>query len=307
MLKLVFICLAFLAMGCATMTTTVHNDPTAGGPSGKRVSLMSVNKDGDEIRNPITGIVADEAIKWLTQKGYTFERNERKSHSSVAFHFGSKKKTIHVPAQTRSIPTYEDKSSTTTSTLTDNYGNRINIDSKTTPGNPYGPSGYRTEYVGAHDREVIAEALGLSIYRKEHGISPIQIAQGLAKFDTYDESLFGKEANVRKAVRSLLEKSALNLPSTTVSSLSDSQDPGCWPRIGIEFDDKGKVTGFTKESEAQKVGVRLGDIVTSLGGAEPNSPTRGIASDKEMVPVEYLRDGKKHAAQIQAKMTCLGQ
>jgi C-terminal processing protease CtpA/Prc len=102
-----------------------------------------------------------------------------------------------------------------------------------------------------------------------------------------------------QAVNKLLNQSALAVVKGRIPASSNTgEDPGCWMRLGITWDQRAKlnrglrIKDFSPGNKAEKAGLKIGDIVYSIGGVDMPSEQPIKFSAEKTVRVLGARDGK---------------
>ena len=306
------ISMIFLTSGCATLVTQVNNDPDKTLPNGERVNIFVtqvLDQGGPEdISNSIAGkTLILNASEWLRKQGYQVQSGmSSRVDSTVRFVLQASAHTEYVPGQTYSTPIYGN--SGTTSTVTNAYGATVGT-IQTQASNPYAPTSYQSNYVEGHNQTVMDRYLHIYVDAWARGAPPVTISQGEVFPEKRNQKFFEDPMVMKSAVEKALTASVLG---TTRSVPAHTEDqPGCWPRLGINFDQTEKIIkgsrikSFSKISLASSLGLEIGDIVDSIDGhALPYKNTPKLQEGVE-VPVMVEKDGRVKTVFLKAIMMCV--
>jgi hypothetical protein len=297
------------AAACATLKSQVENDPTITQPSGEKVFIsFRVGKDGKDGRDTILGkTVINDAAIWLRNKGYVLVDEIKKADSQIIFTVDSETKQVYVPGQTYSIPIYGNTG--TTSTVKNSWGQTLGT-VETQPSNPFAPTGYQTGYREGYNAQITDRWLFIYVWKQERGNVPEKISQGQVFPEKRDMKFFEDQQVMASAVNRLLSESVFGKSARAPSSVS-SGDPGCWTRLGITFDqheklERGaKIKDFALGSQAEAAGLKVGDIIYSLGSRDVPDPRPVKFTEGIPVNVVANRGGKEFAVKVMPTMQCV--
>jgi hypothetical protein len=308
--NIIFVTFSLVFIGCATLKSQIQNDPNFEGPTGDRVSLSIRDKEGKDLSESMAGkVVLSEAAKWVKSKGFRVADETKKADQSIIFGMDQESKQVYVPAQAYSVPVYGNNNGSTT-TVKGSYGQTLGT-LETAPSNPYAPTGYQTQYREGYTANVTDRWLFMTIYSQVHGKTPSKISEGQVYPDQRDQEFFENRQVMSQAVSKLLSQSPLAIAGRAPASTESGKDPGCWMRLGILFDEKekldkgAKIKDFAQGSKAEAAGLKIGDIIYSIGGQDIpiNRPVK--FDEGKIVSVIGSRNGKDLRVQAFPSLQCI--
>lgn len=328
-MKILSILIILLLTGCSTLISDVKNDPTFSGPIGKNVVINIISIDNELINDTIEGkILKQEAIDWLSKRNYSVITKTSKADLVIWLKLSQKTKDYYVPAQTYSMPVYGTNNSTTT-VVKGAYGQKLG--SIETEQDNFGPNSWKTYYREGYNTSVTSQILFLDIQSQIYGKMPMIVSSGKIYPTDYDQEFFSSSMKMNRAISTLLAESILcdkdsqvtcklgipeqRSPATAKIEINEDklQDKACWPRLGLLFDEKIKlengvrVKDIEPESNANKSGVKIGDIIYSIGGQDQPSKTPIKLSIDKPVSIVLSRDSKELRIEMLPKMICLNK
>jgi hypothetical protein len=306
-LKFAFLISAGLFLiGCVSVKSDVQSDP-AFRVSGNRVHVSAISKDQGNVSETILGRqIIDAASKWLADKGYSLS-NKRKADYSIAFAVEQQSNNVYVPPQTVMMPVYGNDNSNSTTTVKNSFGQTIGtFETKEDSRYNFAPTGYQSFQTGGYNAVVTDRWLLMFITAQMHGLAPRQVSRGNAFPEKRDQPFFENYQVVSYTVRRLLSESPLNVEGKPPVNLHNN-DAGCLLRLGLEYEnmkDKAQIKSFSVGSKAQRAGLKVGDVVSTIDGRDARKVSQFIFTEGKAAEVVAMREGKELTVNVLPIMFC---